>query len=158
VHHAHRPTLEWFLDKAETAVIRYGCRIVQLDPWNRLEASRGAGERDDEYVLRCLRTCYQFATDMNCHVQILAHPAKMEGARRGQAPTLEDIAGAKHWDNVVDQGFTVHRPKLCERGSIKTETAFYHRKARFDELGRPCRLSLDYRLKEGRYVSVDYEI
>jgi twinkle protein len=112
VHHAHRPTLEWFLDKAETAVIRYGCRIVQIDPWNRLEASRGAGERDDESVLRCLRTCYQFATDLNCHVQILAHPAKMEGARRGQAPVLEDIAGAKHWDNVVDQGFTVHRPKL----------------------------------------------
>jgi twinkle protein len=59
-----------------------------------------------------LRTLYQFATDMNCHVQVLAHPAKMDGARRGQAPVLEDIAGAKHWDNVVDQGFTVHRPKM----------------------------------------------
>jgi hypothetical protein len=30
--------------------------------------------------------CYQFATDTNCHGQILAHPAKMEGARRGQGP------------------------------------------------------------------------
>jgi hypothetical protein len=27
----------------------------------------------------------------------------------GQAPQLEDIAGAKHWDNMPDQGFTVHR-------------------------------------------------
>jgi twinkle protein len=137
---------------------RHGVRILQVDPWNRLESARGPGERDDEYILRCLRTLYQFATDINCHVQVLAHPAKMDGARRNSAPVLEDIAGAKHWDNVVDQGFTVHRPKLYEKGAVKTETAFYHRKARFDELGHPCRLSLDYKLKEGKYVSVDYEV
>jgi hypothetical protein len=54
-----------------------------------------------------LRTLYQFATDMNCHVQVLAHPAKMERISSRTGSTLEDIAGAKHWDNVVDQGFTV---------------------------------------------------
>jgi len=46
-------------------------------------ASRGPGERDDEYVLRCLRTLYQFATDMNCHVQVLAHPASQSGPGSG---------------------------------------------------------------------------
>ncbi|HMH99600.1 MAG TPA: DnaB-like helicase C-terminal domain-containing protein [Bradyrhizobium sp.] len=158
VHQENRPTLEWFLEMAEVAVIRHGVRIVQADPWNRFESSRGNGERDDEYVLRCLRTLYQFATDMNCHVQVLAHPAKMEGPRRGQAPTLEDIAGAKHWDNVCDQGFTVHRPKMYEKGAIRTECQFYHRKARFDELGYACRLSLDFKRQEGKYVSVDYEV
>lgn len=158
VHPQQRPTLEWFLELAEIAVIRHGVRVVQADPWNRFESSRTGGERDDEYVLRCLRVLYQFATDMNVHVQILAHPAKMEGARRGHPPVLEDIAGAKHWDNVVDQGFTVHRPKMYEKGQIKTEAAFYHRKARFDELGYPCRLGLDYRAKQGRFVSVDYDV
>lgn len=157
-HPAQRPTLEWLLDMAEVAVIRHKCRVVQVDPWNRLEASRTAGEREDEYVLRCLRMLYQFATDMNVHVQILAHPAKMDAARRGQPPTLEDIAGAKHWDNVVDQGFTVHRPKMYEKGEVVTETSFYCRKARFDELGHPCRLALDYKVKEGRYVSIDYDV
>jgi hypothetical protein len=44
-----------------------------------------------------------------------------KGARRGQAPQLEDIAGAKHWDNIPDQGFTVHWPKMYDRGTIKTE-------------------------------------
>src|SRR5829696_3191890 len=39
-HPEHRPTLEWFLDKAEAAVVRQVARIIQLDPWNRLEASR----------------------------------------------------------------------------------------------------------------------
>jgi twinkle protein len=79
-------------------------------------------------------------------------------ARRGQAPQLEDIAGANHWDNLPDQGFTVHRPKMYERGAIKTEVNLYCRKARFDELGHPCKLGMDYQLKKGCYKSIDYEI
>jgi twinkle protein len=153
-----QPTLKWILKTAEDAVIRYGCRIVQIDPWNRLEAARAAGEREDEYVLRCLKDCYAFATDMNVHVQILAHPAKMDGQRRGTAPMLEDIAGAKHWDNLCDQGFTVHRPKLFEGGVAKTETQLFHRKARFDELGHPCQMMLDFDKKTGKFKSVDYDI
>ena len=31
-HPEQRPTLEWFLDKAEVAVVRHGARIIQLDP------------------------------------------------------------------------------------------------------------------------------
>jgi twinkle protein len=154
----NQPTLRWILDTAEDAVIRYGCRIVSIDPWNRLEGAANPGEREDQYILRCLKECYQFATDMNVHFQILAHPAKMEGNRRGTAPMLEDIAGAKHWDNVVDQGFTVHRPKLFEGGIAKTETQFFHRKARFDELGYPCQMNLDFDKKAGKFKSVDYDI
>jgi len=158
VHPAHRPTLEWFMDMAEVAVVRHGCRIVQVDPWNRLEASRTPGEREDEYVGRCLRSLHQFANDLNCHVQILAHPAKMDSARRGSAPQLEDIAGAKHWDNMVDQGLTVHRPKMFDGEKAVTEAQFFQRKARFEELGRPCKLNLDYDRKLGKFKSVDYEI
>jgi twinkle protein len=49
------------------------CTSIPVTDWRR-----HAGERDDGYVLRCLRTLYQFATDMNCHVQVLAHPARMQ--------------------------------------------------------------------------------
>lgn len=158
VHPEQRPTLEWFLDMAEVAVVRHGARIVQIDPWNRLEGSRSGHESETDYIGRCLRTLHQFANDMNCHVQILAHPSKMDAQRRGQPPMLEDISGSKNWDNMVDQGFAVHRPKMFEKGEKKTECSFYHRKARFDELGYPCKLSLDYKVKQGRYVSVDYEV
>lgn len=157
VHPEQRPTLEWFLDMAEVAVIRHGARIVQIDPWNRLEGSRSTNESETDYIGRCLRTLHTFASDMNCHVQVLAHPAKMDNQRRGQPPTLEDISHSKNWDNMVDQGFVVHRPKMFEKGEMKTECSFYHRKARFDELGHPCRLNLDYKIKLGKYISVDYE-
>jgi twinkle protein len=79
---------------------------------------------------------------MNCHVQIHAHPAKMDSARRGSAPVLEDISGAKNWENMVDQGFTVHRPQVFDGNDRKTEAVLYHRKSRFEELGYPCKLQL----------------
>ncbi|ACK51688.1 hypothetical protein Msil_2768 [Methylocella silvestris BL2] len=156
VHPEQKPTLEWFLDMAEVAVIRHGARIVQVDPWNRLEGARERNESETDYIGRCLRTIHAFAHDLNCHVQVLAHPAKMDSARRGSPPSLEDISGSKHWDNMVDQGFVVHRPEIFDGSNRKTEAALYHRKARFEELGFPCKLNLDYSLAKGRYVSTDY--
>ena len=157
VHPESRPSLEWLLDMWEVAVVRHGARILQVDPWNRLEAARAQNENETDYIGRCLRTLHSFAHDMNCHVQILAHPSKMEHQRKGQPPVLEDISGSKNWDNMVDQGFTIHRPEVFEGSARKTECAFYHRKARFDELGHPCKLKLDYKLDRGRYVSIDYQ-
>jgi len=158
VHPDQRPTLEWFLDMAEVAVVRHGARIIQVDPWNRLEASRARDETETEYIGRCLRTLHVFAHDMNCHVQVLAHPAKMDSKSRGAPPTLEDISGSKNWDNMVDQGFVVHRPAVFEDGQRKTEAELYHRKARFEELGYPCKLKMDFDLKSGKYRSADYEV
>lgn len=156
VHPDQRPTLEWFLDMAEIAVVRHGARIIQVDPWNRLEAARGRDESETEYIGRCLRALHVFAHDMNCHVQIVAHPAKMDGARRGKDPSLEDISGSKNWENMVDQGFVVHRPEIFDGTNRKTEAQLFHRKARFEELGYPCKLNLDYKILSGRYVSIDY--
>jgi twinkle protein len=155
-HPEHRPDLNWFLDKAEVAVVRHGARIIQLDPWNRLEASRDKSESETEYIGRCLRTLHAFAADMNCHVQILAHPAKMDSNRKGKAPELEDISGSKNWDNMVDQGFVVHRPTFFEDGQRRTDAVFFHRKARFDALGYQCQLKIDFDLAAGRYRSADY--
>lgn len=157
LHPEQRPTLEWFLECAETAVVRHGAKIIQLDPWNRLEATRSYRENETEYIARCLRSLYVFAQDMDCHVQIIAHPAKMDGPRRGQPPTLEDISGSKHFENMVDQGFVVHRPQMFEGTDRKTETAFYHRKARFEDLGFPCKIMLRYDLSQRCYVGMNDE-
>lgn len=156
LHPDQRPTLKWFLDLAEVAVIRHGARIIQLDPWNRLEEQRDRDESKTDYIGRCLRSLHVFAHDMNCHVQILAHPAKMEGVRRDKPPSLEDISDSKNWENMVDQGFVVHRPEVFDGKQRKTEAVLYHRKARFEELGHPCKLNLNFDLAHGRYVSTDY--
>jgi twinkle protein len=156
LHPEQRPSLEWFLEMAEVAVIRHGARIIQVDPWNRLEAARGPGESETEYIGRCLRTLHAFAHDLNCHVQVLAHPSKMDATRKGKAPELEDISGSKNWDNMVDQGFVVHRPKFVDESGRNTEAEFFHRKSRFEELGYPCKLKMTLDLHTGRYRSADY--
>ena len=158
VHPDRRPTLEWFLDKAEVAVARHGAKVIQLDPWNRLEGSRDPREPETEYIARCIRALSNFASDFSCHVQIIAHPSKMADARRGTPPSLEDISGSKHWENMVDQGFVVYRPEVFDGVNRKTESSLYHRKARFEELGYPCKLAMDYKIDEARYVSTDYTL
>lgn len=157
VHPERRPTLQWFLDSAEVAVIRHGCKIIQLDPWNRLEASRTREESETDYIARCLREIYNFANDLNCHVQIIAHPAKMESQRKKTPPELEDVHGSKAWDSMVDQGFTVHRPEMYEGAERRTLCNFYHRKARFEELGYPCKLFMNYNLATGRFETLTSE-
>jgi twinkle protein len=157
-HPTNQPDLRWLLDKWEVAVVRHGVRILQADPWNRIEAARGRDESETEYIGRCLREMHAFAHDMNVHVQILAHPAKMDGTRRGQAPGLEDISGSKNWENMVDQGFVVHRPEIFDGTNRKTEAHLLHRKARFEELGYPCKLKMDFDLEKNSYRSIDYDI
>ena len=152
MHREERPTLEWLLGQAEIVIIRDGAKIVQVDPWNRLEATKEGRESDTDYIGRCLRSLYAFANDFKVHVQILAHPSKMEGYRRGTMPTLEDIANSKHWENMCDQGFVVHRPKLFDDdGNRVTYAELHHLKARFDALGFPAKFGLDYDVDQGRY-------
>ena len=159
VHPNRRPTLSWLLEMAEIAVVRNNARMIQIDPWNKLESDRPNDMRETDWIGQCLDEIMDFAQDFNVHVQILAHPAKMmSGDSRKRPPGLEDISGSKHWENKVDLGLAVHRPSLFEDGERKTEATLYVLKSRFEELGHPCKLDLDFDLSKRRYVSVDYKV
>ncbi len=98
------------------------------------------------------------ARDFYVHVQIICHPSKVDSRSRGQRPVLEDIAGSKHWDNKCDLGLCIHRPKVFEKGERKTEAYLYVLKSRYDELGYPCKLEVDYDLNAGRFKATDYRM
>lgn len=159
IHPDETPTLDYFLEMAAVAVDRYGVKVVQLDPWNRLESQREAKETEPEYVARCLRSLSVFAKDTGCHVQIVAHPAKRDPRRRDIPPELEDISGAMHWWNMVDQGFVVHRAKFWddEHNRRCFDATFLHRKARFEEMGYPCALDLRFNPQSRRFESIATE-
>jgi twinkle protein len=58
----------------------------------------------------------------------------------------------------VDQGFSIHRPQIVdESGTRQTKAVLYHLKARFDELGYPCKVNLDFDPSTGRFFSIDYD-
>ena len=158
LHPNRRPSLKFVLDMAEAAVVRKNARFLVIDPWNTLENDRPERMRETDWIGDCLDYLLDFARDMRCHVQVIAHPSKSSGQKtKGTRPELEDIAGSKHWDNKCDLGVCVHRPKMFEDGQRKTDCHLWVLKARYEELGYPCKLSLDFRLNEGRYVATDYE-
>ena len=104
-------TIEWFLNAAETAVRRFGCKIIVLDPWSQIDHDSNSFEREDQYVRRVLKAFKRFARIMDVHVAIVAHPAKPKRNADGTYPVPEgyDISGAAHWKNAPDLGATVYR-------------------------------------------------
>lgn len=156
-HPQMRPSFRWIMDMAEVAIVRHRARIIQIDPWNKLEWERPGDARETDWIRDRLNEAMQFAKDFRAMVQIIAHPSKSaEGRTRSRRIELEDTAGSKHWDNIVDQGLSVFRPKVFENGQRKTEATLFHLKARFEDLGHECALKLNFDLKTRRYESVDY--
>jgi twinkle protein len=47
---------------------------------------------------------------------------------------------------------------MFDNGERQTAAELYCRKARFEELGYPCKLTLNFDLAKGRFVSTDYEV
>jgi len=154
-HPEDAPTLEWFLELAEYAVVREGVSILQIDPWNRFESQRRQGESEVDYISRCLRTLSIFARNFGCHIQILAHPAKRDARRREMSPELEDISGAMHWWNMCDQGFIVHRKEFWNKEQGRCfDAKLLYRKSRFEELGYPCTMDVKFNPQTCRFEGV----
>lgn len=152
-HPQRKPGLKWLLDVAEVAVVREGCRAVVVDPWNKLERGRPEGKSETDYIGEVLDELMLFAVQLNCHVQVVAHPAKVGFEARRRPPSLEDIAGSKAWETKPDQGFCVWRPEMFKNGQRQTDCQFIVLKTRFEELGYPRTLDMRLNLKEGRYES-----
>ena len=99
-------SLETVLDKAESAVVRGGIRILVIDPWNEVEHKRARGESTEEYQERSLRTLRRWARRFEVAVFVVCHPMKMiDGAK----PTLYHVSGSAHWFNKPDNGLVIYR-------------------------------------------------
>jgi twinkle protein len=156
-HPQRRPTFRWFMDLAEVAVIRHGVKVIVLDPWNKVEGDRPDTVRETDWIRDRLNEMLDFARNFGVLMLVLCHPAKGDQRTRDRRPELEDIAGSKHWDNIPDQGLSIYRPKVFDKGERKTDAQLFHLKARFEELGHECRLDIRYDLNTGRFCSTDYE-
>lgn len=105
--------LEWFLDKCRVAVLRYGVKMILLDPWNELEHKRRRDETEHDYTGRALRAIKRFARQHDVAFWIVAHPTKPQPGVN-KIPGLYDVSGSAHWANKADYGLTYHRPKFDE--------------------------------------------
>lgn len=103
--------LEDVLELARVAVVRDGCKLLIIDPWNEIEHKRRRDESETEYANRAIRAIKHFMRACNVAVWIVAHPAKPDGGNtKNSVPGLYSISGSAAWANKADYGVVYSRP------------------------------------------------
>lgn len=101
-------TLEKLIELAEIAILRDGCKVVMLDPWNEIEHARMNRETETEYTNRAIRQLKLLAKIYKVLVIVVAHP-KMPEQGKLKCPSLYSISGSAHWFNKADYGIIIWR-------------------------------------------------
>lgn len=110
--------LDWLLERAKTAVVRHGCKLVIVDPWNEIEHARPFDVSPTDYTGAAIRRLKRFARTFNVHLIVVTHPTKLKPDKAGKIPipTLYDIADSAHWANKPDVGIVIHRDRADTLG------------------------------------------
>jgi twinkle protein len=105
------PDIDWILEKARAASIRFGIKGLVIDPFNKISAKRGGNVREDEHIRDLIAKCQKFCQSHNVTIWMVAHPHKLQRSEGGAyaPPSLYEIAGSAHWNNMADVGLVVHR-------------------------------------------------
>jgi len=143
------PTIDWVLETAKSAVLRYGVRGLIIDPYNEIESLRPRNMSETEYVSQLLSKVKRFAQGHGVHVWFVAHPAKMRRDSNDKipVPTLYDISGSANFNNKADLGVVVQRCWDEDNGTVEIHV----KKVRFKAAGKVGMVRLFYDIVSGRY-------
>jgi twinkle protein len=144
-------TLEWTLERCATAAIRYGSRIVVIDPWNEMDHVRPPDMSLTEYTGFAIKQFRKFARKYRVHLIVCAHPVKQRKTEEGvfAPPTLYDISDSAHWYNKADVGIVVHRVDAV-RTMIRVAKSRYH-----DDIGVPGEITGTFNPEMARYTILE---
>jgi len=145
--------IEGILDVASAAVMRMGCRILVIDPYNYINVSQSLRETDA--ISQMLTTVQLWAKEHDAHVFFVAHPTKISPDRRSEKKTVvtgHDIAGSAAWFAKADLGISAWRHPRDE-----TPPEVHVWKVRWSWLGRNGHCSLNFDRATGRWSDVDLD-
>lgn len=112
-------TLDWVLERCQVAVIRFGAKVIVIDPWNEMDHLRPPDMTITEYVGFAIKQFKAFAKQYQVHLIIAAHPAKMmrdKGTGEIPIPSLYDISDCYSSDTEVltKRGWLLHSEVTTE--------------------------------------------
>ena len=148
------PTIDWLLNKARAACMRHGVKGIIIDPYNEIDATREGNKREDEHIRDLISKCKQFCRTHEVAMWMVAHPAKMMRNQEGiiPPPSLYDVSGSAHWNNMADVGVVIHRDFETD------ETRVITRKIREQGLyGNIGECFFKYNLTRHVYEEVQYQ-
>lgn len=127
IHHPEdsedAPTVDWYLERVQAAVIRHNVAIAVVDPWNELDHTvRNLDVAQTEYVGAMIAKMRRHAKQYRYHTMVVCHPRKMEIGKGGKytAPTGYSCADSAHFYNKPDVGLTVYRDEDETHGQFTT--------------------------------------
>lgn len=142
-------TLENLLEYCRISVVRDGCKMIVVDPWNEIEHKRGRDENETEYISRALRAIKRFAKQYDVAFWLVAHPTKpQEGVKK--VPGLYDISGSANWANKADYGLTYHRADIKENKAV-----LFVNKVRMGLPGRKGTAHVTYDFRSSEFVKLE---
>ena len=105
------PSIEWILKKARQSVLKFGIKGLIIDPYNEINSSREVGRREDEHIKEIISKCKKFCRTHEVTIWLVAHPSKLPRKEDGSicVPTMYDVSGSAHWNNMSDVGLVVYR-------------------------------------------------
>lgn len=140
------PTLDSILDRVEASILRYGVRLVVIDPFNHI--SKPSGDMNEvDWIRRLMIRLRRFAQNHDVHIFLVAHPKQAPNGFTKSPPTGFHISGGAHWNNITDMGVTVFRPDDVDYSE------FIVWKMRFSWHGRKGKAKLDFDADTGRYMT-----
>ena len=144
-------TLEYMLERIQVAVLRYGAKLITIDPINEMDHQRPPDMSETDYTGFMLKTFKRMAFRMQIHIMIAVHPAKMLRNRDGSypIPSMYDASGSAHYYNKSDAGIIVHRPDN-EKTLIRVQKTKYH-----DVMGTPGDTEVKFNIATGRYEPLE---
>jgi len=140
------------IERAQGAVLRYGVRILMIDPYNFITHERvNDGDNGQAGIVELLTSLKRFAVTHDVAVWLVCHPTKMYRDHSGKAPIPGgyDISGSAHFFNIADNGITISRDN--DRPNISTLTSW---KARFSWLGSLGKCDLAYDPTSGNFSTL----
>ena len=105
------PSIEWILSKARQSVLKFGIKGLIIDPYNEINSSREGNKREDEHIRDVISKCKKFCRTHEVTIWLVAHPSKLPRKEDGSicVPTMYDVSGSAHWNNMSDVGLVVYR-------------------------------------------------
>jgi twinkle protein len=102
-------TIDEILELAKVSVLRYGTKVLVIDPYSRIVVTDGVNQHD--FIRVMLNKIGEFAERYGVHVFIVAHPTKMETFGKSKSASdikpypivmPYDIKGASEWYQSAD--------------------------------------------------------
>jgi len=131
----------------ERIVTGHPVDAIVIDPWNELDHSSQAGQRDDQYISKSLTQIRRFHRKYDILTCVIIHPTKMvKENNKYPVPNLYDCNGGAMWRNKADFGLCVHRSDLSKHAA-----SIYVQKIKSKTMGKIGETELDYDFKSGRF-------